>query len=328
MDESPPPAPADKPVNKRLIAHVGAIAALVIGSLTPWITIFGIGLSGVSIHYGYVPLVAAALLALLTYLSTRTASPRSVRLTGAAAALAGVASLASVIYVGWAIRSSFADNADSNDGGFGAAFANALRPHLGFGLWLVFGAAVLTVLIAGPVALNRTYSTRTLAAIAVGTLVLGGGGVAVADQKGQADQRHAAAAAKAKAQADAKAEADRQAAEEAAAAEAQAAEDAAAAEAAAAEVADRQRYQVVLTSCASDAYGFSTDAKGKITNKSSKSRTYTIKIRMLTKSGEQVSSAEDYVSDLPAGETATWSGSGFGEGIAKCEPPTVEVSEF
>jgi hypothetical protein len=152
MDESPPPAPADKPVNKPLIAQVGAIAALVIGS--PWITIFGIGLSGVSIHYGYVPLVAAALLALLTYLSSRTTSSRSLRLTGAAAALAGAASLASVIYVGWAIRSSFADDADSSDGEIGAAFAAAFRPHLGFGLWLVFGAAVLTVLIAGPVALN------------------------------------------------------------------------------------------------------------------------------------------------------------------------------
>lgn len=321
------PSPS-KPVNKGLILQAATVAALVIGSLTPWITFFGFGLSGVSIRWGIVPLVAAALLALLAYLLTRTASTRSLRLAASGAALAGVASLASVIYVGWAIRSSFADDTDAGEDAFSAAFAEALRPGLGFGIWLVFVGAVLTVLIALPLALDRRYSTRSLASIAVGVLVLGGGGVAVADQKAESDRREAIAAAEAKAEAEAEAEAKRQAAEEAAEARRQAAEEAAEAAAVAAEEEDRQRYEVVVTSCEGDEYGFSTDAKGKITNQSSRPRSYSIQVRMLTESGEQAGEGQDYVMDLPAGETATWSASGIGDDISKCSAPVVEVSEY
>ena len=62
MDETPendqvdrPNAPARErpPVDKRMIAFAAAVIALTVGSLTPWVTFFGIGISGVSIHSDY-----------------------------------------------------------------------------------------------------------------------------------------------------------------------------------------------------------------------------------------------------------------------------------
>jgi hypothetical protein len=318
--------PPARPVNKRLVVLVATAAALVIGSLTPWVSIIGIGLSGVSIHYGYVSLVAGALTALWAYLSTRSTTTKVMRGTTAAVALTALASAASAIYVGWAIRSSFADDGDA-DNEFAQAFADAFRPGLGFGLWLVLAAAVVAVVLATPVALDRVVSARTLGTTAGLVVLVLIGGIIGADQKAKADHRHAVAVAKAKAAAEEKAEAERQAAEEAAEAAREQAEAEAEAAAEAAEAVDREKYSARTTTCQIDEYG-STTVKGTLKNLSSKSRTYTVTVRLLSRAGRQVDTATDYISDLPAGETAEWSGFGWDEAIKTCSSPTVEVSEY
>jgi hypothetical protein len=322
-EQPPPPSTPARPVNTRMITYAAAVAALVVGSLTPWVTIFGIGLSGVSIHYGIVSLLAAGLTALLAYLSTRTMGERARRATAAVTAVAALASAGCAIYVGWAVRSSYADDA-SSDNEFANAFAEAFRPGLGIGVWLVLGGAVVAFLLSLPLALNKVYSLKLLAATTAGVLLLGGGAAFAADMKADSDHKKAVAAAKAKQEAEEKAEAERQAAEEAAEAARVAAEQAA--EQAAEE--DRRKFTVTITSCKGDEYGFSTDVKGKITNDGVNPHSYEITTRMRNRAGEQVDTATDYVSDLPPGQTAEWSGSAFGDNIAKCDSPEVEVSQY
>lgn len=304
------------PPNPRLIAYAVAVAALIIGSLTPWVTIFGVGLSGVSIHYGIVSLIAAAFTALLAYLTTRTMSKGGLRAAAGLTAVCALASAGCAIYVGWAVRSSYADDTGS-DNDFANAFAEALRPGLGIGVWLVLGGAVIAFLLAFPLILNKVYSLKLLAATTAGVLLLGGAGAFAADMKAEADHDRAVAAAKAKREAEEKAEAERQAAEAAAQAAAEQAADE-----------DRHKFTVSLATCKRDEYGFSTEATGKITNNGVNEHSYEITVRMRNRGGDQVDTATDYITSLQPGQTAQWSASAFGDNIAECDSPEVEVSQF
>ena len=313
---STPPAP--RAVNRTAVLLVATAIALAIGSLTPWLTVLGFGISGVSIHYGIVSLVTAGLLGLLAYFATRDTSIRAWRATAAAAGLGGLLCVASALYVGWAIRSSYADEGtDTSE--LAQSFADAFRPGLGIGLWLVLLAGAATVLLTLPTVLQRPLWSRGVVVPLVALTLLATAGGVAADQKAQSDHRKDVAAAQAKA---------KQEAEDAARAEAEAEAAEAAAEQAAeaAAEADRQRFTVKLAQCRSDEYGGAT-ITGTLVNEGNEPHTYEITVAMLDKAGAQVDTATDYVNDLPAGSTASWEALGFGE-FAECAAPVVEVSEY
>ena len=155
---APYAAPQDsgKPLNQLVLLLVICAAALAIGSLTPWVTVFGIGLSGVSIHYGIVSMVTAAAIGILVYLRTAQPGTTAARIGAIVVAVGGALSVASAVYVGWAIRSSFGDPSSGDD--FADAFAKALSPGIGIGLWLVLVSGLATLVLAVPLALDRKMS--------------------------------------------------------------------------------------------------------------------------------------------------------------------------
>jgi hypothetical protein len=145
-----------KPLNQLALLLIITAAALAIGSLTPWVTIIGIGLSGVSIHYGIVSLVTAAAVGILVYLRSTQPGSHAARVGAIVVAVGGALSIASAIYVGWAIRSSFGSGDDDND--LAEAFVNALSPGIGIGLWLVLAGGIAALVLSVPLALDRTMS--------------------------------------------------------------------------------------------------------------------------------------------------------------------------
>jgi hypothetical protein len=321
QSDVPPPAPTvpAKPVDRTAVAIGASALALLVGSLTPWVSILGFGISGVSIHYGIVSLVAAAALLLLGYLRTRSTTSRALRVTASTAALAALLSAASAIYVGFAIRSSFSDDGNRSDDEF-AAVTDAFTPDLGFGLWLVLIGALFGLLLTVPVALNRAASLRFLVITGVAVSLIGGGGAFAADQKAQADHKRDVVAAQKRAEAKEKAEAAAEAAREQAEAQAEADAEEAARQ-------DRENYSLKPGKCQDEGYG-ETSLSGTLVNGGGTTHSYVITVPLLDASGAQVDSATDYVNVLPGGQTAAWKASGYGDGIQACGKPLVEVSAY
>lgn len=312
----PGPAPgAVRPVNRTALGLMLSAAALTIGSLTPWLTIFGFGLSGVSIHYGIVSLITAGLVGVLAYLMTRSVSTKALRGSALAAMAGGLLSVASAVYVGWAIRNSYADEEGATDE-FSLSLAEAFRPSVGMGLWLVLLAGLAAIVLTLPLVLQRPLQSRLVLGSLLVLAVLGIGGFVAADQKAQSDRQQDIA----QAQARAEAEQERERTAELAARRAEA-------EAAAAEAADRQRFNVMLTACTKDEF-FGHTARGTIRNASSESRTYEVSVVFENGAGQQVETGIDYISELPSGKVGAWEVSGFDSNIASCQPPEVEVSQY
>lgn len=317
---------AARPVNRTALGLVLSAAALTIGSLTPWLTIFGFGLSGVSIHYGIVSLITAGLVGVLAYLTTRSVSAKALRGSALAAMAGGLLSVASAVYVGWAIRNSYADEEGATDE-FSLSLAEAFRPSVGIGLWLVLLAGIAAVVLTLPFVLQRRLQSRLVLGSLLVLAVLGIGGFVAADQKAQSDRQQDIAQAQARAEAEQERERAAELAAQRAEAEAAAAAQRAEAEAAAAEATDRQRFNVMLTACTKDEF-FGHTARGTIRNASSEPRTYEVSVVFENGAGQQVETGIDYISELPSGKVGAWEVSGFDSNIASCQPPEVEVSQY
>jgi hypothetical protein len=67
----------------------------------------------------------------------------------------------------------------------------------------------------------------------------------------------------------------------------------------------RRSYQLTMDSCTRDQFGF-VEARGRIQNETSRSRSYYVEVEFLAESGVRIDFGNDLVPDVAPGQTAVW----------------------